>query len=115
MLTPTAQPINHFKNSFEPPTEYQLHDVQLEIPNDHKAIFTARAAGPVGATAWVRAWISNEPQGTLTEAEIADVPVGDKVTLTVVLERDATPEMACMRIESEQFATKHTVHFVFDP
>ena len=52
--------------------------------------------------------------GTLAEAELGDVSVGDEVSLTVVLEREATPEMACMRIESERLATKHTVHTELD-
>ena len=114
MLTPTIKPIAHFKNSFEPQTEYQLRDVRLEIPDKYTAVFSAMTEGPAGATAWVRAWVSNESEGTLAEAEIGDVSVGDEVHLTVVLDREATPEMACMRIESERLATKHTVHVEFD-
>ncbi len=114
MLTPTTEPIADFKSSFEPKTEYQLRDVRLEIPDKSTAVFSAKTQGPVGATAWVRAWGSNESEGTLAQAEIGNVSVGDEVSLTVVLDREATPEMACMRIESGRLATEHTVHIGFN-
>ena len=110
MLKPTVHPITDFQDSFEPRTEYVLQNVRLEIPDERTAVFTGLPEGPEGEHAWVRAWISNEAEGTLAEAEISDAPVGSEVSLKVVLDRDATPELACMRIESEQFETKHTVH-----
>ena len=110
MLTPTIVPITNFVDSFEPKTEYRLSDVSLEVPNEKTVVFTARTHGPVGATALVRAWVSNEPDGTLADAEVEGVCAGDEVVISVILERDSTPELACVRIESERFATKHTVH-----
>ena len=50
MLTPTTKPISRFTNSFEPHTDYQLRDVRLEIPDKYTAVFSARTAGPTGAT-----------------------------------------------------------------
>ena len=114
VLTPSTEPIANFRDSFEPPTPYRLSDVRLNIRDKCTAVFTANVHGPAGSTAWVRAWISNEPDGTLAQAEIGAIPVGDEVTLTVVLEREATPTLACMRIESERLATKHTVHHELD-
>ena len=110
MLSPNREPITSFKDSFKPTTEYRLSDVRLEIKDRRTAVFTAFAHGPRNATAWVRAWVSSEAEGTIAQAEIADISVGAEVSLTVVMNREATPELACMRIESEEFATKHTVH-----
>ncbi len=112
MLT-TCSPIDAFVDSFEPATEYQLSNVWLEIPDDRTAVFTAKVIGPPGATAWVRAWISNEEFGGLGEAELAEVPTNTEVSLRVIQVIDATPELACIRIESERFATKHTLHYEF--
>ena len=92
MLTPTTKSIDNFQDSFEPKTEYRLSDIQLEIPDDSTAVFTAATQGPAGATAWVRAWVSNAADGALGEAELGNVAVGDQVTLTVVLAREGTPE-----------------------
>lgn len=110
MLTPTTSPIIRFKDSFEPKTEYRLSEVTLDIPDERTAVLRAKTHGPCGASAWVRAWISNEAQGTLAEVEDGNVNAGDEVELRLCLDRDATPELACIRIESEQFATKHTLH-----
>ncbi|MFK7819535.1 MAG: hypothetical protein AB8G99_12525 [Planctomycetaceae bacterium] len=113
MLTPTDVPITSFKDSFEPTTEYRLSNVCLEIPNERTGVFTADVHGPPNATAWVRAWISNEELGGLGEAEVAEVPTGAEVSLRVIMVRDAVPELACIRIESEPLATKHTLHYEF--
>ena len=110
MLRPTDKPLVAFIDSFDPPTPYQLRDVQLEIPDESTAVFRATLVGPKDAAVWARAWISNEADGTLAEGESSQLTAGDQVTLTVKLTQDKTPELACMRIESEPLATKHTVH-----
>lgn len=113
MLRLTSSPIASFIDSFEPKTQYQLSNVRLEIPDDRTAVFTAKVLGPPDATAWVRAWISNEELGGLGEAELAEVPTGSKVTLRVIQVIDSIPELACIRVESERLATKHTLHYEF--
>ncbi len=112
-MLPTSSPIDAFVDSFEPTTEYRLSDVRLEIPDDRTAVFTAKVFGPPGATAWVRAWISNEELGGLGEAELAEVPIGAEISLRVIQVVDSSPELACIRIESERLATKHTLHYRF--
>ena len=110
MLQPVQQPLRDFRDSFVPKTEYRLDDVWLEIPDARTAIFHARTRGPAGSTAWVRAWVSNEPAGTLADAELAEVAVGGEVTLTISYDGGEVPTLACIRIESTRFATKHTMH-----
>jgi len=110
MLTPTSTPIENFQDSIKPQAEYGLFDVRLEIPDQRTAVFTAKTKGPPGSNAWVRAWISNESDGTLAESEVGNIPAGNEVKLTVVLKWESTPELACIRIESERLASKHTVH-----
>ena len=113
MLPISTSPITDFKNSFEPSTSYQLSDVRLTIPDGETGVFKATTHGPPNATAWVRAWISNEENGAFGEAEVSNIPVGSEVELIVKVPADANPELACIRIESEQFATKHTLHHTF--
>lgn len=113
MLTQTQKPIRSFVDSFEPKSPFRLSGVSLEIPDERTAVFTATVNGPPGETAWVRAWISNAELGGLGEAELAEIPVGEIVSLRVIQVIDANPELACIRIESERLATKHTLHFQF--
>ena len=110
MLTPTTASITNFQDSFDPKTEYRLSNARLDIMDTTTARFTARTHGPPSSTAWVRGWISNEPDGGLAEAETGEIQTGSEISLTVQLESEKIPTLACIRIESERLATKHTLH-----
>jgi hypothetical protein len=93
----------------QPSDNYFLSDVSLEIPHSDTAVFTAKLNGPAGAPVWARAWLSNESEGTLAEAESQSLTAGQEVNLTVVLRDSGIPENACIRIESAPLATEHVV------
>ena len=100
-----------FKDSWRRPDgTYGLRDVRLEILEPGLAIFTATAEAPANASAWVRCWVSNAVEGTLAEEVVSGVGPNQEVTLKVQLQTDSIPELACVRIESSQFATEHTLH-----
>ena len=72
-------------------------------------MFRARIHGPAGSTVWVRAWLSNENDGTLAEAASGCLSAGELATLTVTLNDPRVPENACIRIESAPLATEQVV------
>jgi hypothetical protein len=92
-----------------PSSDYYLSDVSLDIPRSDTAVFRARLHGPAGAKVWVRAWVSNEIDGTLAEVISDRLDAGDEATLTLKLDDPRTPEIACIRIESAPLATEHVV------
>ena len=110
MLIPTEEPLESFVDSFQPSGEYLLRDVRLDIPDPETAVFKAKLHGPADSPVWARAWVSNQEDGTLAEAESPQLKAGDPVTLTLKLLNEKTPILACMRIESAPLDTKHTVH-----
>ena len=83
--------------------------MSLDIPSADTAVFRARLHGPVGSKVWVRAWLSNEIDGTLAEAASECLDAGGIATLTVKLHDTRVPENACIRIESAPLATEHVV------
>ena len=105
-LTPSKRqsgPLAH------PSSEYYLSDVSLDIPSSNTAVFRARLHGPAGAKVWVRAWVSNEIDGTLAEVASDRLNAGEPAILTLMLDDPRTPEIACIRIESAPLATEHVV------
>src|SRR5262245_35935001 len=90
-------------------SSYFLSDVSLDIPSPDTAIFQARLHGPDGANVWLRAWLSNEIDGTLAETASESLKAGESATLTVKLHDSHIPEIACIRIESAPLATEHVV------
>ena len=108
MLHPTTNGLRPAADSRQL-SGYFLSDVSLDIPNPDTAVFRARLHGPSGSKVWVRAWLSNEIDGTLAEAASECLNAGDLVTLTVKLHDPRIPENACIRIESAPFATEHVV------
>lgn len=110
MLKSRKEVITDFKNSFEPSTEYCLSDVQLTVIDKRTGRFSALTHGPPDARVCVRAWFSNEAQGGLGEAVKENILIGERVQLEVRLEKSGEIELACIRIESELFETKHTLH-----
>lgn len=88
---------------------YTLRDAQLEVRNASRGNFSAIVDAPDGSSPWVRCWVSNAVEGTLAECERRVAP-GENVQLDVELKTESIPELACIRIESEQFATEHTLH-----
>ena len=72
-------------------------------------MFHGRAHGPAEAKVWVRAWLSNEIDGTLAEVASECLEAGDAVNLTLQLHDKRIPENACIRIESSPFKTEHVV------
>ena len=115
MLEPTAETLTEFNDSFQPPGDYLVQNVRLDIPDPQTAVFRARLHGPSGTAVWARAWVSNEPSGTLGEAVSPEMVAGSEVTLEGKLRIPEAAEMACMRIESAPLATKHTVHLWLKP
>ena len=91
------------------PNGYSLSDVSLEIPSSDTAIFRARLHGPAGPKVWVRAWVSNEVDGTLAEVASDALNAGDLAVLTIRDRGTRIPEIACIRIESAPFATEQVV------
>ena len=109
MLQPTTTAL---RPAVDPPhrsREYFLTDVRLDIPSSDTAVFRARLHGPAGSKVWVRAWLSNEIDGTLAEVASGCLQAGDEAALTVKLPDGRAPENACIRIESAPLATEHVV------
>ncbi len=94
----------------KPDGEYALRDVQLEIHNSASAVFSATIDAPGDSSPCVRCWVSNAIEGTLAQCEQTDVVPGQNVQLYVELDTESIPELACIRIESAQFASEHTLH-----
>ena len=88
---------------------YFLSEVSLDIRSPDTAIFRARLHGPVGSKVWIRAWLSNEIDGTLAEVASGCLDAGGLATLTLRLEDARIPENAYIRIESAPLATEHVV------
>ena len=88
---------------------YSLGDVSLEIPSSDTAIFRARLHDPPGSKVWVRAWVSNEMDGTLAETASDSLNAGDLAILTIKDRDTRIPEIACIRIESAPLATEQVV------
>jgi hypothetical protein len=109
MLNPTTATLRSFIDALPPSGEYRLSEVSLDIPNPLTAVFRATLHGPSGAQVWARAWLWNETDNTVAEAASSPRTAGDEVTLTVLLKRQATPDHACMRIESAPLRTEHVV------
>ena len=109
MLRPLKATLRPASDSAHPAGAYFLSDVSLEIPRPDTAIFRARLHGPAGAKVWVRAWLSNEIDGTLAEVVSEGVDAGALATLTVRLDDTRVPENGCIRIESAPLATEHVV------
>ena len=107
MLHPNATPI--WPAYSRPASEYYLSEVRLDIPSSDTAVFRARLHGPAGAKVWVRAWVSNEIDGTLAEVASDNLDAGELATLTLKLDDPRIPEIACIRIESAPLATEHVV------
>jgi hypothetical protein len=108
MLQPTTKTLRPAREHPRP-GGYFLSDVNLDLPSSDTAVFKARLHGPPGATVWVRAWLSNELDGTLAEVASAPLSAGDLATLTVKLHDSRIPEIACIRIESAPLATEQVV------
>jgi hypothetical protein len=83
--------------------------VSLDVPGPDTAVFRARLHGPAGSKVWVRAWLSNEADGTLAEVASECLNAGDLATLTLKLRDARIPGNACIRIESAPLATEHVV------
>jgi hypothetical protein len=109
MLSPTTTPLRVSDESPQSSRAYFLSDVGLDIPSSHTAVFCAKLNGPVGSQVWARAWLSNQTDGTLAEAESPPLNAGEVVTLTVMLQGDRVPEYAFIRIESAPLTTEHVV------
>lgn len=109
MFRPTTTPLRPADDSPRPTGAYFLSDVSLDIPAPATAVFRARLHGPAGAQVWVRAWLSNEADGTLAEVASDSLDAGELATLTVTLRDRRVPELACIRIESAPLATEHVV------
>jgi hypothetical protein len=109
MLQPTKITQRGFVHLIQPPADYHLQDVQLDIVDERTAVFKARLMGPPGASVWARAWLGSEAEGTLGETASPEMKAGDEVTLSVKLVRDATPEGAYIRIESAPLQTRHVM------
>ena len=109
MLYPTITPLQPAANSRLPASGYFLSDVSLEIPDPDTAVFRAKLHGPAGSKVWVRAWLSNEIDGTLAEVASESLDVGDLAILTLKLHDSRIPENACIRIESAPLATEQVV------
>ena len=109
MLHPTTTTLRASANSHHSSNGYFLSDVCLDIPSPDTAVFRAGLHGPAGSKVWVRAWVSNEIDGTLAEAASQCLNAGDVVTLKVILHDSRVPENACIRIESAPLATEHVV------
>ena len=109
MLQSTTTPLRPAADSQRSSSGCFLSDVNLEIPAPDTAIFRARLNGPAGSQVWVRAWLSNEIDGTLAEIASEALNAGDVATLTVMLHDSRVPENACIRIESAPLATEHVV------
>lgn len=93
-----------------PDGAWVLRDVQLEIRDASRASFSATVDAPEHASSWIRGWVSNAVEGTLAECERSAVAAGDHVELQLELSTESIPELACIRLESEQFVTEHAVH-----
>src|SRR5262245_17156693 len=98
MLNPTTTPLHPAPDASRPARRYFLSDVSLDIPDPATAVFRAQLHGPAGAKVWVRAWLSNEMDGTLAEVASGPLHAGDLATLTVTLNDERIPEIACIRI-----------------
>jgi len=109
MLSPTATTLRPAADSLHSSRGYFLSDVSLDIPAPDTAVFRARLHGPANSKVWVRAWLSNEIDGTLAEVVSDCLDAGELATLTVKLVDPRTPEIACIRIESAPLATEHVV------
>ncbi len=86
-----------------------MSEVRLDIPSSDTAVFRARLHGPAGAKVWVRAWVSNEIDGTLAEVASDSLDAGEQATLTLKFDDPRTPEIACIRIESAPLVTEYVV------
>ena len=102
----TLRPVHDLSPS---PNGYALNDVSFEIQSSDTAIFRARLHGPGGSKVWVRAWVSNEIDGTLAEVASGGLNVGDVTALTIKDNGSRIPEIACIRIESAPLATEQVV------
>ncbi len=109
MLIPTATSLRPSAVSLHSSGNYFLSDVKLDITSWDTAIFHARLHGPVGSKVWVRAWLSNEIEGTLAEAASDCLEAGALTTLTLKLKDARIPKIACIRIESAPLATEQVV------
>jgi RimJ/RimL family protein N-acetyltransferase len=111
MFQPAPASFPNFIDSWRRPAgAYTLRDVQLAVRDSSRANFSAIVDAPDGSSPWVRCWVSNAVEGTLAECERSDVAPGENVQLDVELNSESIPELACIRIESKQFATEHTLH-----
>jgi hypothetical protein len=109
MLRPTTATLQPAADSAHSSKGYFLSDVGLDIPHPDTAVFRARLHGPAGSKVWVRAWLSNEIDGTLAEVASDCLDAGELATLTLRLDDTRIPENACIRIESAPLATEHVV------
>src|SRR5262245_23387233 len=109
MLRPTTATLRPAADSAHPPSGYFLSNVGVDIPRPDTAIFRATLNGPAGSKVWVRAWLSNEIDGTLAEVASDCFDEGALATMTLSLDDTRIPENACIRIESAPLANKHVV------
>lgn len=109
MLRPTTVTLRPVSDAEHSSRGYFLSDVGLDIPRADTAVFRARLHGPPGSKVWVRAWLSNETDGTLAEVASDCLDAGELTTLTLKLEDHCVPENACIRIESAPLVTEHVV------
>ncbi len=109
MLRPTIEPLRPAADSQQPPGDYFLSNVRLEIPNADTAVFHAILHGPAGAQVRARAWLSTEADGTLAETASPALKTGESVSLTVTLRDARVPECGWIRIESSPLETRHVV------
>jgi hypothetical protein len=109
MLRPTTETLQPDADATHSSRDYFLSDVGLDIPRSDTAVLRARLHGPAGSKVWVRAWLSNEIDGTLAEVASDCLDAGELVILTVKLDDPRIPENACIRIESAPLATEHVV------
>jgi len=114
MLNPTTSSLTGFVDATPGGGDYRLEGVRLDIPDEASAVFCGTLIGPEGSKVWARAWLSNEVDGTLAEKATGAMMCGDEVILTVTLSGDHVPELACMRIESAPFETRHVVSLRLD-
>ena len=93
-----------------PNGEFEIRDVQVEIIDSSKAVFSATVDAPTGSSSWVRCWVSNAVEGTLAQCVRSKAAPNQSIQLDVDLSTESIPELACIRIESEQFGTEHAMH-----
>ena len=108
MFNPPNSRHNDFRDSYRKSDVYSLNDTSLSVEDGKKAKFESTVSAPSDELVWVRGWVSNAVEGTLAEAEVSGIANSEQVSLVLHVDSPSVPELACIRLESTQFATEHT-------